>query len=125
MTTSRALVNSNNTSIDLGSGPAAAGSEVVRTAWSSAEAVLEALQPWVAESATTIEIDSLEVVRIGASEAILVKVLYGSDETTTDLVGAALIEGDVSAAATRAMLNALNRKLALIRSQLVLDPAVS
>lgn len=121
MTTSRALINNNNTSITLDTGPDDELTAQIRTAQSSAEAVLEALQPWVADSATTIEIESLEVVPIGTSRAVLVKLIYGSAETSTDLVGAALIDDEVSAAATRAMMNALNRKLALIRSQLLLD----
>jgi hypothetical protein len=118
MTTSGSFVNRSNTEIDVRS-RAEASAESARAA---AEAVLEALGPWVKDSDTTVEIDSLELVEIGTSEAVLVKLLYGNEGATVWLVGAALIEGDISAAATRAMLNALNRKLALIRSQLLLDP---
>ena len=101
--------------------PATGRSEATALARISAEAVLESLDPWIGDSGTTVHLESLEIVDIGTSEAIVVKVMYGSDETTAALVGAALMEGDLTSAATKAMLSALNRKLALIRSQIVLE----
>lgn len=123
MTTSGAFVNRSNNEIDLDLDAANQGSEAEKAARSSAEAVLRTLKPWFDEAATTVEIESIELASVGESEAVLVKVLYGQEETVVPLVGAALIEKkDPGQAAARAVLIALNRKLSLISAELVLEP---
>ncbi|HYI46387.1 MAG TPA: hypothetical protein VE174_13100 [Actinomycetota bacterium] len=123
MTTSGSFVNSNNTrnSRDL----AAEGRITVvgSSVWVAAEGVLRTLKPWFDGASTTVEVDSIELTFVGDSEAVLVKLVYGQGDSPVDLVGAALIEKkDPHRAVSRAVLNALNRKLSLISAEIALDP---
>jgi hypothetical protein len=124
MTTSRALVDSKHT--DNSSPIVLDGSRrgAEKTAWTSCEALLQALVPWLEDRALIIGLDALEVVPIGSSEAVVVKVLYG-DGDPVPLVGAALIERDIASAANRALLDAINRKLHLLASELIIEPTGS
>ena len=78
----------------------------------AAEAVAQALETTLLERKATVEIDSVGLPRVGSTDAVLVKALFREKGSVTVLLGSALIEDDVASAAARALLDAVNRKLA-------------
>ena len=117
MTTSGAFVNRSNNTSRPERAPKARSAEAACT---SAEAVLDALKPFFEESATTVALESLRLTRVGSSDAVLVKLLYTSGEDADPLLGSALVGKDIGTAAARAVVDALDRKLSLSGSGLVL-----
>jgi hypothetical protein len=95
-------------------GAQAASSQREARARAAAEACVQALDAALRPQRMSVEVDSLVLTQIGSTEAVLVKVLFREKGNATPLLGAAQIEDDVASATARALLHALNRKLAAI-----------
>jgi hypothetical protein len=95
-------------------GAQAASSQREARARAAAEACVQALDAALRPQQISVEVDSLVLTQIGSTEAVLVKVLFREKGTATPLLGAAQIEDDVASATARALLHALNRKLAAV-----------
>jgi hypothetical protein len=93
-------------------GAQAASANRETRARAGAEAVGKALESTLLQRRASVEIDSVVLPRVGSSDAVLVKALFREQGSVTVLLGSALIEDDVASAAARALLDALNRKLA-------------
>ena len=78
-----------------------------------AEAVVQALAPELTERSATVDIESVLIERFGATDWILVKARFKEKAGATPVVGTAIIEDDIITSAARALLHALNRKIAL------------
>ena len=78
-----------------------------------AEAVVEALSPELTDREATVDVESVLIERFGATDWILVKARFKEKSGSTAVLGTALIEDDVITSAARALLHALNRKIAL------------
>ena len=74
-------------------------------------ALLRALEPALSERAAKLDVEQVLIHRIGSGECVLVRGLYSANGTNTPVVGSAVIHDDVSSAAVRALLHAINRKL--------------
>ena len=77
-------------------------------------AVIQALQPVLDERSARAEVDQVMLHRVGAAESVLVgAIFFDRGGGSTPLVGSAIIYDDVATAAARALLHAVNRKLAI------------
>jgi hypothetical protein len=74
-------------------------------------ALLRALEPALSERSAKLDVEQVLIHRIGSGECVLVRGLYSAGGTNTPVVGSAVIHDDVSSAAVRALLHAINRKL--------------
>lgn len=119
MTTSGASVNRSNRDTSLILEEDLAGLE--GTARGSAEALLEALEPWLQEIGAEVELEDVAIVPIGEMDSVLVKLLWRHEGPEVGLLGSMLIEENISSAGAQATLDALNRKVSGIGSELVLE----
>lgn len=79
-----------------------------------ADAVIKALEPELADRGATVDIEAIFIERFGSLDSVLVKAIFRDRSGTSSLIGTASVEGGIVAASARALLNALNRKLALL-----------
>ena len=77
-----------------------------------ADAVVKALESDLAARGATVDVESIFIERFGTTDFVLVKAQFRDKHGTVPLVGTATVEGGIVAATARALLNALNRKLA-------------
>ena len=80
----------------------------------AAEALAQAIEQGLAGRHSGVEVDSVVVHKIGNSDSVTVKANYREEGVVTPVVGTALINDDVASATAKALLQALNRKLARI-----------
>ena len=78
----------------------------------AAEALAEAIGQGLTGRNSGIEVDSVVVHKIGNSDSVTVKANYREEGIVTPVVGTAFINDDVASATAKALLQALNRKLA-------------
>ncbi|HJR45503.1 MAG TPA: hypothetical protein VJ927_07840 [Actinomycetota bacterium] len=92
-------------------GSGAAGKSRSARARGAAAATLECLDRKLSTKKATVEIENIVLHRMGSEEWVLVHCAFYEAEGQTSLLGSALIHDDVATAASRALLNAVNRKL--------------
>lgn len=78
----------------------------------AAEALAQAIEQGLTGRHSGVEVDSVVVHKIGNSDSVTVKANYREEGVVTTVVGTALINDDVASATAKALLQALNRKLA-------------
>lgn len=94
-----------------GSGPSGRSRE--SRARGAATATLECLDKALATKKATVELENIVIHRMGPADWVLVHCSFYDQAGETALMGSALILDDLATAASRALLNALNRKLHL------------
>lgn len=77
----------------------------------AAIATLRALDPVLAERKVSVDLESLTIQSVDASEVVCVRAAFYQGEVSISLLGTAAIEDDISSASIKALLQALNRKL--------------
>ena len=92
-------------------GSGAAGKSRSARARGAAAATLECLDRRLSAKKATVEIENIVLHRMGTEEWVLVHCVFYESDGQTSLLGSALIHDDVATAASRALLNAVNRKL--------------
>jgi hypothetical protein len=93
-------------------GAASAGATREARARGAGMAVVQALEPALNKIGAGLDVDHVMVQRIGHESSVLVHAVYHDKGASTPLVGSALVYDDVASAAVRAVLQAVNRKLA-------------
>ena len=97
---------------DRTSGTGAAGTSREARARGAAAAVLECLDPKLAEKKATLEIEHVTLHSMStSSEWVLVHTTFYEESGSTPLLGSARVVDDIATASVRALLNAVNRKL--------------
>ncbi len=94
------------------SGGASSGSSRDERLKAATDAVVQALSPVLTETSVALDLESVTTQDTGGREAVLVRLSWSEGGKKVPLVGAALIEDDLVSATTRAVLQAINRKLA-------------
>ena len=94
------------------SGGASAGPSREERLKASTDAIVQALNPMLTETNVALDLESVTTQDTGGREAVLVRLLWTEGGKKIPLIGAALIEDDLVSATTRAVLQAINRKLA-------------
>ena len=79
-----------------------------------ADAVLKALEADLVDRGATVDLEGIFIERFGSTDSVLVKARFRDRDGSTPLIGTAAVEGGIVAASARALLNALNRKLAQV-----------
>ena len=74
-------------------------------------AVVQALEPKLAPTGGSVEVDHVMIHRLGSSDSVLCRANYFQGGSVEPVVGSALVYDDVATAAVRALLHAINRKL--------------
>jgi len=92
-------------------GQAKSGTSRELQARAAMEAAVEALAPALTARPMRVEVEHVFLQPMGRDEAIVVKATVYEGEEVTPVTGAVLIEDEVAAAAVRALLHAVNRKL--------------
>ena len=92
------------------SGGSSSGPSREEKSRAAAAAVAQALGPVLAESEATVDIE--DVTNDSTGGAVVVRVAWSDKDSSTPLVGAALVDDDIVTATTRAVLSAVNRKVA-------------
>ena len=77
----------------------------------AAIATLRALDATLAERKASVDLESLTIQRVDASDIVCVRAAFYEGGVGISLLGTAAIEDDISSAAIKALLQALNRKL--------------
>lgn len=93
-----------------GSGNAGASRET--RARGAAKAVLKALEPMLAEKGVELELDQVLIHRMDSADSVFVRATFFEGGNAVPVVGSAIVHDDVASAAVRALLHAVNRKLA-------------
>lgn len=91
------------------SGGSSSGPSREEKSRAAADAVAQALGPVLAESEASVDIED---VSDSTGGAVVVRVAWSQHDNSTPLVGAALVDDDIVSATTRAVLSAVNRKVA-------------
>lgn len=77
----------------------------------AAIATLRALDATLAERRASVDLESLTIQRVDASDIVCVRAAFYEGGVGISLLGTASIEDDISSASIKALLQALNRKL--------------
>lgn len=93
-------------------GAASAGATREARARGATQAVVQALEPALTKLGAGLDVDHVTLQRLGDEASVLVQAVFHDKGVPTPLVGSALIYDDVASAAVRAVLQAVNRKLA-------------
>ena len=78
----------------------------------AAEALAQAIEQGLTGRHSGVEIDNVVVHKIGNADSVTVKANFREEGVVTPVVGTAFINDDVASATAKALLQALNRKLA-------------
>lgn len=94
----------------VGQAPAGGGRD--QRARGGALALRQAVEPVLSARSATLEIDHVSIQGIGSHELVIVGATLFDKDVPSHIVGSALIHDDVASAAVRALLQAVNRKIA-------------
>ncbi|HEX2294662.1 MAG TPA: hypothetical protein VHN37_05070 [Actinomycetota bacterium] len=78
----------------------------------AAKAVVKALEPVLAERGVELELDQVLIHRMDSADSVFVRATFFEGGNAIPVVGSAIVHDDVASAAVRALLHAVNRKLA-------------
>lgn len=92
-------------------GTEAAGEARESRAWGAASAAQGALRPVLDPARSSLHVEEVVVQKIGAIDAVTVRVSWSEGGIPRVLLGIALVQDDVATAAVRALLHAVNRRL--------------
>jgi hypothetical protein len=93
-----------------GSGTAGASRET--RARGAAKALVNALEPVLRERGVELELDQVLIHRMDSADSVFVRATFFDASNAIPVVGSAIVHDDVASAAVRALLHAVNRKLA-------------
>lgn len=93
-------------------GSGTAGPSRETRARGAAKAVVKALEPVLHEKGIELEIDQVIIHRMESADSVFVRATFFDSGNAIPVVGSALVHDDVASAAVRALLHAVNRKLA-------------
>ncbi|MFN2526566.1 MAG: hypothetical protein ABR505_09965 [Actinomycetota bacterium] len=95
---------------EITDGAAAAGPSRDVRARAAASACIKALEPALKRMNATLQLDQIQIHRIGSLDSVLVGVTVFQDAGSNKLLGSATIHDDVATATVHAILHATNRK---------------
>lgn len=78
----------------------------------AAKAVVKALEPILGDRGIELELDQVIIHRMDSADSVFVRATFFEGGSAIPVVGSALVHDDVASAAVRALLHAVNRKLA-------------
>lgn len=78
----------------------------------SIQAAGKALEPALRERGAHLDVDHVSVQRLGNEDSVVVRGVFHERGMQTRVLGSALVQDDAATAAARAVLDAVNRKLA-------------
>jgi hypothetical protein len=93
-------------------GSGTAGSSRETRARGAAKALVKALEPVLSERGVELELDQVLIHRMDSADSVFVRATFFENGNVIPVVGSALVHDDVASAAVRALLHAVNRKLA-------------
>lgn len=92
-------------------GSGSAGPSRETRARGAAKAVVNALEPVLAERGAELELDQVLIHRMDSADSVFVRATFFEGGSAIPIVGSAIVYDDVASAAVRALLHAVNRKL--------------
>lgn len=95
---------------EITDGAAAAGPTRDVRARAAASACIKALEPALKRMNANMQLDQIQIHRIGSLDSVLVGVTVYEDAGSTQLLGSATIQDDVATSTVQAILHATNRK---------------
>jgi hypothetical protein len=75
-------------------------------------AVVEALNPALERLGARVDVEDVLVLPLGGASSVLVRAVYREGSGETEILGSTIVHDDLVGAAVRAVLHAVNRKLA-------------